>query len=376
MAPPGQARPRAAGSVGSPRATNANGKIGLTLNHEKGATLPVDASCAFVPAAFRPAAWLPGAHAQTIAGRLLRRPHRMRLARVRVDTPDGDFLDLDVTAGTRAGRPLVLLLHGLEGSARRGYALNTCAALAEWGVGAIGLNFRGCSGEPNRLARSYHSGETGDLAFVLGWLQRNWAPSRIGIIGFSLGGNVLLKWLAEEADGAASRVRACVAVSVPCDLAECAARMEQSRMGRFYMRRFITSLIAKVEAKAARLEGIDLPRVRRARTFREFDDAATAPIHGFADARDYYARSSSGPLLGAVRVETLLVHAEDDPFLPASALPWDRIRSNPCLQPVVTEAGGHVGFIGGTPRNPHWWLEQQAALYLAQRLLPGPRSAR
>jgi predicted alpha/beta-fold hydrolase len=349
----------------------------LSVDVEKGGGRgPVEPACAFVPTPFRPAVWLRGAHAQTIAGRLLRRRRPHGLRRVRVDTPDGDFLDLDIATGTRDGRPLVLLLHGLEGSARRGYALNTYAALAEWGVGAIGVNFRGCSGEPNRLARSYHSGETGDLRFVLDWVRGNYPASRLGVVGFSLGGNVLLKWLAEEGAEASSRVRACVAVSVPYDLAACADGMERTRMGRFYMRRFMTSLIAKTVAKADRLHTIDLRRVRAARTFREFDDAATAPIHGFADATDYYARSSSGPLLHAIRVETLLIHAEDDPFLPAAAMPWPQLRTNPCLQPVIARAGGHVGFIAGVPWSPQWWLEQQAAHFLARRLLPDPRPLR
>jgi predicted alpha/beta-fold hydrolase len=333
-------------------------------------------TCAFVPSAFRPAVWLPGAHAQTIAGRLLRRPRLDDLRRVRIDTPDGDFLDLDIAPATTPGKPIVLLLHGLEGSARRGYAINSYLALAQWGVGAIGLNFRGCGGEPNRLARSYHSGETGDLQFVMDWIQQAFPHSPLGMIGFSLGGNVMLKWLGEQGEVACSRVRACVAVSVPYDLAECAARMEQTRMGRFYMRRFIATLARKIASRAHLLTGIDLEQVRAARTFREFDDAATAPIHGFESALDYYTRSSSGPLLDRIRVPTLLIHAEDDPFLPASAMPWNRIRINPCLQPVIPAFGGHVGFISGPPWAPRFWLEQEAAVYLAQRLLPGPPALR
>jgi predicted alpha/beta-fold hydrolase len=325
--------------------------------------------CAFQPSRFRAAAWLRGAHGQTIAGRLLRRAKPQGLTRVRVDTPDGDFLDLDIVSGARPGRPLVLLLHGLEGSARRGYALNMYRALDTYGVAAVGLNFRGCSGDPNRLRRSYHSGETGDLRFVLDVLARRFPDSPLGIIGFSLGGNVLLKWLGEEGAAAVPRVLACVAVSVPFDLGVCATTLESTFMGRFYMRRFLATLLQKTEAKSAILgDQVDLARVRRARNFREFDDAATAPLHGFADAADYYARSSSAGFLARVRVPTLLVQAEDDPFFPIGAMPWEAIRANPCLQPVVVPGGGHVGFVTGTPWAPRFWLEEEASRYLAQQL--------
>ncbi len=350
------------------------------MSAEKGAPVTPDAAdpmpaaarigCAFTPTVFRPAWWLPGAHAQTIAGRLARRARPDGLRRERVDTPDGDFLDLDIAPLAQPGKPLVLLLHGLEGSARRGYALETYRALAAYGVGALGLNFRSCSGEPNRLARSYHSGDTGDLRFILDVLTARYPRSPLGIIGFSLGGNVLLKWLGEEGDDAASRVRAAVAVSVPYDLAACERALAGSRMGRFYLHHFLETLVQKTEAKAALIQGrIDLERVRRSRTFREFDDAATAPLHGFAGADDYYARSSSAGFLGRIRVPTLLIHARDDPFLPASAFPWEVVRSNPCIQSLITPHGGHVGFIAGSPWAPRFWLEEEAARYLARQLL-------
>jgi hypothetical protein len=318
---------------------------------------------------FRPAWWLPGAHAQTIAGRLLRDREGVFLQRERIDTPDGDFLDLDFAPGTTPGRPVVLLLHGLEGSARRGYALNTYRELAGLGIGAVGLNFRSCSGEPNRLARSYHSGETGDLDFVLGWLRDRLPGSPIGVVGFSLGGNVLLKWLGEQRDAALDRVVACAAVSVPFDLAECERALDSTTMGRFYVRRFLETLIAKVEAKAAIIaDRIDIDRVRAADSFRSFDDAATAPLHGFPDAAEYYVRSSSAPFLPFVRVPTLVLHAEDDPFMPGSRAPIDAIRSNPVLELALTRHGGHVGFIGSHPWSPMYWAERQAARFLADLL--------
>ncbi len=317
---------------------------------------------------FHPAWWLPGAHAQTIAGRLLRRPLPFPLERERVATADGDFIDLDFTPALGNGAPAVLLLHGLEGSSRRGYALNTYRALARNGIRAVGMNFRSCSGELNRTARLYHSGETEDLRFILRFLRERLGSVPLGAIGFSLGGNVLLKYLGEERETAA--VQTAVAISVPYDLAAGALALERSFMGRFYARFFLDALITKLIAKAPLIrDRCDLDRIRGARTFREFDDAATAPLHCFSSADDYYARSSATGFLERIRVPTLLLHAQDDPFLPGPAVPHDVIARNPVLTAVITRRGGHVGFIAGAPWSPRWWAEEQAARFLAGRLL-------
>ena len=194
---------------------------------------------------------------------------------------------------------------------------------------------------------------------------------RRGAIGYSLGGNVLLKLLGEEGEGARRWVEAAAAISVPYDLAAGADHLARSAMGRFYRRRFVRSLQRKLEAKRALLAGaVDLDRALRARTFREFDDAATAPLHGFADAAEYYRLSSSARYLEAIRIPTLLVHAEDDPFLPLHALPREAMARNPYLVPVITPGGGHVGFIGGPPWAPRFWAEAEAARFLAARLAP------
>lgn len=319
---------------------------------------------------FVPAWWLPGAHAQTIAGRLLRRPEPPPLRRERIDTPDGDFLDVDLTESVRPGMPLVVLLHGLEGSSRRGYALNVYRELERRGMGAIGVNSRGCSGEPNRTSRAYHSGETGDLRFVLAEVETRYPGSPLGVIGFSLGGNALLKFLGEERDAATPRLRACVTVSVPFDLAACADALDRTRMGRFYTGRFLATLKQKTVAKAALLDGlIDMDRALASTTFREFDDTVTAPLHGFESAEDYYTRCSSNRFLADVRVPTRLLQARDDPFLPTGAIPEAAIRANPALEPVFLEKGGHVGFIAGRPWAPRFWAEQNAAEYFAARLV-------
>ena len=321
--------------------------------------------------AFRPAWWLQNRHAQTIASRLLRPRLDIPLRRERIDTPDGDFVDLDFAdAGLPKDAPLVLLLHGLEGSARRGYALNTYRELAARGIRAVGLNFRGCSGEPNRLARYYHSGDTEDVRHVVRLLMDRFPDVPRAAIGFSLGGNVLLKYLGEEGDAACAAFRAAAAISVPYDLEAGARFLTRSFMGRFYTNHFLRSLRARVRQKLPLLEGVvDWARVQAARTFHEFDDAATAPIHGFRNASDYYRRSSCGPLLDRIRVRTLLVHAEDDPITPPSTIPRDAVARNPNLIPAFTRQGGHVGFIsGGTPWAPVFWAERLAAEFLAAHL--------
>jgi uncharacterized protein len=331
----------------------------------------------FRPRPFRPARWLPGPHAQTVAGRLLRRSAPMVFRRERLELPDGDYVDLDHAPGPTHPAAMVLLMHGLEGSARRGYAMNVYRHLARYGIGAVGLNFRSCSGEPNRLARSYHSGDTADIGHVLRLLAHRHGDIPRGAIGFSLGGNALLKLLGETADDATSLIQAAAAVSVPYDLGASADALDRTRIGRFYTARFLKTLLAKTESKAALLDGgCDLNRVRAARSFRAFDDAATAPLHGFTDADDYYARCSSRHYLPAIRVPTLLLHSIDDPFLPPDCLPLREMEANPWIDAVITSRGGHVGFIEGTPWAPTFWAEEQAARFLAERLLIDSAAAR
>jgi predicted alpha/beta-fold hydrolase len=323
----------------------------------------------FTATPFRAPWWLHNPHAQTIGARLLRRRKPEGIRRERVDTPDGDFLDLDFSGDLSNPRAVVLLQHGLEGSALRGYALNLYHELNQFGIPAVGLNFRSCSGELNRAQRLYHSGETEDTRFVVHLLHERFPQARLGAIGFSLGGNALLKYLGEE--GAAARLECAVAVSVPYDLGAGADYLEQSVMGRFYTRIFVKALVQKSQSKAGLIaSACDYERGLQARTFREFDDAITAPLHGFAHADDYYQRSSSAQFLPHIRIPTLLLHAEDDPFLPATSIPYANIAGNPQLQPVISRTGGHVGFIAGTPVRPQFWAERTAARFLAACLRP------
>lgn len=315
---------------------------------------------------FRPAWWLPGPHLQTVGARLLRPSAWPELRRERWDTPDGDFLDLDF-ADLDTSPARVLVLHGLEGSARSGYALELYRQLRRCGLSCVGLNFRSCSGEMNRGLRLYHSGETTDTAWVVRNLRRREPDLRLGAIGVSLGGNVLLKLLGETSDP--DLVDAAAVWSVPFDLAAGAGFMETG-VARVYVRKLLRSLRQKLLHRAGELgPHVDLGRAMRARTFREFDDAATAPLHGFGSADDYYRQSSSASFIGGVRAPTLVLHSRDDPFLPPSAIPEAALRANPAITPVLTDAGGHVGFVSGAvPGRPGFWAERALAQWMADRV--------
>ena len=301
--------------------------------------------------------------------RILRSPNGPPYHRERLDTPDGDFLDLDWGPEPSSDSPIALVLHGLEGSSSRRYVRNICRELFVRGIWPVALNFRGCSGEPNRRPRYYHSGETGDPQFILELLRHRFPGRPIGALGFSLGGNVLLKLLGEKSSDIRGKPDSAVAISVPYDLAAGSQLLEQSRMGRFYAAYFLRSLKHKVRLKQELLSPVlDLNIVLNSQTIWEFDDVATAPLAGFENAAAYYAESSSFKFLGDIGVPTLLIHAEDDPFLPAQAIPRTEALDNPMIQLVIHPVGGHVGFLEGTPRKPSFWAEVEGARFLAEQL--------
>lgn len=340
----------------------------------------IDPHQGFSVAPFRVVPWLRGPHAQTVGARQLRFALAPPVAGVRErwETPDGDFIDLDFgptpSGSVGFGPPLVLLLHGLEGSSQRGYIRGAMRALVQVGIQSVAFNFRSCSGEPNRLARFYHSGETEDLRWVLEGLKARFPQRALGALGYSLGGNVLLKALGEPKP---LPVKAAVAISVPFDLAAGTQRLETRVSGRLYTHYFLRSLLSKVEAKASLLRPrIDLARLMQVKTLRAFDDLATAPLHGFRDADAYYAASSSGPFLAGIRTPTLLLHARNDPFLPESAIPESQALANPWILPAFPERGGHVGFVGRSRANGvEFWAEARAAEYLVH-LLTSPVGGR
>jgi predicted alpha/beta-fold hydrolase len=318
---------------------------------------------------FRPAPWARGPHLQTLGARVLRPSARPPMIRERWTLPDGDFLDVDVAAGPRADAPVALILHGLEGSSRRRYVLSACRELLSSGVRPVALNFRGCSGEMNLLPRFYHSGDTGDAGFALERLRARFPDSRMGAWGFSLGGNALLKLMGERDDGGAGVLEAAVVMSVPFDLAAGSALLEKTRMGRFYAGYFLRSLRRKVRAKQNLLAPLlDVEAALACRTLWSFDDVATAPLHGFRDAAHYYEESSSAAYLAAIRVSTLVLQSRDDPFLPFEALPVRVLKDNPSFRASLTDRGGHVGFLEGTPLRPSFWGDRVGASFLARQL--------
>ena len=280
-------------------------------------------------------------------------------------TSDGDFVDLDwLAAPASTDAPLLLVLHGLEGSCRSHYVQGLLGLAHAEGWRAVVLNFRSCSGEPNRLPRFYHSGDTGDLDEVVRVLAGRDPGRAIVAVGVSLGGNVLLKWLGEQDAAAPPAVTAAVGISVPFDLEQCARTLDRGFQKWVYTASFMRTFKQKVRAKA-RLHGafVDLEAVRRARTFAAYDRVVTAPLHGFADEVDYWRRASCGPYLARVRVPTLLLSAVDDPFVPAVALP-DPARLPPNVVLEVTERGGHVGFVEGPPWRVTSWAERRAVEFL------------
>ncbi len=325
---------------------------------------------AVAPAEYRPAWWL-GPHSATVWGRLVRREPLPDVRLERWDTPDGDFLELArlAPADDPATTPRLLLLHGLEGGLHSHYVRGLFREAAERGWGMDLLLFRTCGPTPNRLPRSYHSGETDDPWFVLQRLAAE-SPAPLGVVGVSLGGNVLCKLLGERGSAVPDIVRGAVAVSVPFDLARASAWIGRG-FGAVYEKAFLKSLIPKAQAKIARHpELAPLGTVANARTLWAFDDHFTAPLHGFADAADYYARASSLAYVGEARVPLLLLSAVDDPFLPAEVLDEVRavVRGQPHVQVEFPDRGGHVGFVSGrAPWRPRYYGEWRAAEFLAGR---------
>lgn len=280
--------------------------------------------------------------------------------RQRWELPDGDFLDVDRLEADPLA-PHVVVLHGLEGSSRAGYVAAILRGARLRGWGAIAPNFRSCSGELNRLPRFYHSGETGDLALVLERLATEVRGPLLGV-GFSLGGNVLLRFLAET--GERSPLVAAAGVSVPFDLERSARELDRGAgWTALYRHVFLRSLRRKALAKAACHPGaIDPGAVAGIRGIVAYDDVVTAPLHGFPDAATYYRSCSSGPSLGAIRVPTLLLSSLDDPLVPGDSIPGD--RSSPWLSWLLTEKGGHVGFVGGKVWKPRFWAEEEVLCFL------------
>jgi predicted alpha/beta-fold hydrolase len=316
---------------------------------------------------YRPAWWLPGAHAQTLWGKLFRQELVQATSVERWPTPDGDFIDIHRLDGSSTG-PRLLLLHGLEGSIQSQYAQGLLGETRRREWAADMLIFRSCGSEMNRTRRFYHSGETDDLGLVVDRLLIEHPDQPLFLMGVSLGGNVLLKYLGERGKLLSPQIRAAVAISVPFDLAR-ASRYINRGFARIYQKHFIRSLRRKTFEKLQRFPDlIAHDCLARLRTMYEFDDVVTAPLHGFRDADHYYASSSSLGWIESISIPTLLLSAVDDPFLPPTVLEDVRLvaRRNRRLHLEFPLHGGHVGFVGGrNPFRPRYYAEQRACDFLA-----------
>lgn len=336
--------------------------------------------------------WLPGGHLQTIYSAYVARHHRIAFVRERINTPDGDFLDLDWTAPglfadklasgataphdaqlqkTAARRWMqdddwtnlsqasntqaLVLFHGLEGSSQSHYAQSIAQYFRARGWAVVVAHFRSCSGFPNRMARTYYSGDSAEIHFVLNTVRERLPQLAWHTVGVSLGGNALLKHLGEQAEKA-SWLRAAAGISVPMDLVSCGQALSDRPIGKWvYSPHFLKSMKAKVLEKSKRFPGmIDVLRLGQSKTLRDFDDVYTAPMHGYKNALDYWTQASSKPLLPNIAVPTLILNTKNDPFIPAESLP----RPQDCSDAVLLhqpEQGGHVGFTTGAfPGTIHW----------------------
>lgn len=345
--------------------------------------------------------WLPGGNLQTLYGALAARHHVISFVRDRVDTPDGDFIDFDWSgpglftdrlasgesaqahpglAATNARRwmqqddwkslsqtpdtPALVLLHGLEGSSRSHYAQSIAQHFRARGWIVVVAHFRGCSGFPNRMARAYYSGDTAEIDFILSTVQNRVPHARWHAVGTSLGGNALLKFLGEAGNHASERVVCAATVSVPVDLVACGNYLSDTFIGRqIYSRYFLRSMRKKMQEKARRFPGtIDIYRLTHARTLREFDNAYTAPMHGYKNALDYWTRASSKPLLASIDVPTLVLNARNDPFVPEACLPGSADASPNVVLHQPAE-GGHASFVSGPFPGYLTWLPARLAQF-------------
>ncbi len=300
-------------------------------------------------------------HLQTLYPVLFRRVPGIRYARERITTPDDDFLDLD-WARVEADRA-VIVLHGLEGSSSRLHVRGMVRAINRRGWDALALNLRGCSGVPNRQARAYHSGATDDLQTVVAHVQAQARYRQLALVGFSLGGNLLLKYLGEQGAALPAAIIRAVAISVPCDLTATSHKLAQWQ-NQIYMRYFLHSLRGKLRQKLDLLQPHVTPAdLRRLRSFKDFDDLYTAPFHGFSCAEDYWTRAGCTQFITGITIPTLLLNARDDPFLTGACFPEKQAEQSHCFWLEAPRHGGHVGFVrAGGPGE--YWHEQRVGTFL------------
>lgn len=302
-----------------------------------------------VPSTFAPHRWLANAHIQTVLPAVLPRQVKVAYTRERMELADGDFIDLDMIESGNSR--CIVISHGLEGSSNDSYVARMASLFSNSRWDVVAWNYRGCSGEPNRLARSYHSGDTDDLALVIERASRS--SRSVALIGFSLGGNLSLKFVGERPHHPG--VVGAVGISAPVDLASSARKLDHDPGNRFYLRRLIRRLEQKIRAKALLFpDQVSLDALAGVRGFTELDDRFTAPLHGFRDASDYWSRSSARPLLPQIRVPALLLNSLDDPFLADGCFPHEEAIGSSFFTLENPAHGGHLGFIDQLTARYHW----------------------
>lgn len=322
---------------------------------------------------FKSAWWLNNGHLQTMFPTLCRKPPHILTERERIQTPDKDFIDIDYYGESQW--PLVIILHGLTGSSGSIYVKSLQRALFQKSLRSVALNFRGCSGEPNNTARCYHSGETGDLHYLYQTLRHRLPQTPIAVVGFSLGGNVLLKWLGEN--GNQLDLFAAVAVSAPLLLDRCATRLDCG-FSKFYRNQLISELKSGLQEKHQHLMQLklseeakkiaDLGDISSVKSFWQYDEQVIARLYGFNSAMHYYKKNSARPYLKNIQTPTLLIHANNDPFMTTEVIPQQNELST-MVDLEITQGGGHVGFIcGDHPFKPQYWLDERIPAFLCQQL--------
>ena len=309
-----------------------------------------------------PLPFIKGQHIETLIPGLLRRVNYNSAEAIKINTHDGDFLELDLYR--RSKEDIIILSHGLEGNSTRAYMKGMTRIFHKAGFTVLGWNYRGCGPNLNKTARLYHSGATDDLSTVVNYTIDQ-GYKRIFLIGFSLGGNLTLKYVGEDSLSLPNEIKGAIAFSAPVNLSASGKRLAESD-NRIYTDRFLRKLKKKVRLKNSQYpEAIKLEHLNSIHDLKTFDDHYTAPIHGFKDADDYYDKSSSNQFLKSIRIPTLLVNALNDPFLPSECYPYDEAKANDFFSFEAPEHGGHVGFMQ-LNRQGYYWSEERALSFVKE----------
>lgn len=312
-----------------------------------------------------PSFWQFNGHLQTIYPSILRKVNFRYQQRERLELPDGDFVDLDWVRVSPERKKLVVITHGLEGDSHRHYVLGMARLFTQNGYDALGWNCRSCSGELNRLIHFYHHGNADDLRLVIDHAIKKYGYDEIILTGFSMGGSLTLRVVGENPDTVPSQIKKTIAFSVPCDLLA-GVKVLSLPGNKIYANRFLKKLGEKIKQKEKLFPGqISYKGYEKITHFLDFDNRYTAPLHGFTDAYDFYARASVKPLLKKIRVPSLLVQAVNDPFLSEECMGYDEAAGNDHLFLETPDRGGHCGFM--LPGNEFSWAELRALAFAGGR---------